>query len=541
MALAEFDAPDGSQVLSGAAFDAPDSATQSAQTIFDYGDRSVWANVTAFDAPDSSKSLQVKAFNCPDGAVTGSASKALLDGKAGIGIVFEAGASTVYPHALVACYALLLKGTTVIDWDQLSLSVQTDKGWDWSATLPATQSIDLYSPDLWHIVIYDGLGFSVSSPPLVARPREEADLNGEMGPSITVSGVDITTYKLGTPNQSWPTFKNVTSLQVLQTFTSSFGVTFAGALSFPVPAEDVKQQLLADAVNHFKKICAQESYIDEQGVVQLRAWDDIGGPLEVDWSDIKHRVDPFLFKTSIKIGKHSPIQGNSIQGEFDFPFTDVGFKSFPLPSAIRNPVAIDRSTLGFVDLVAFWDADPTKPGAGLVSVSQSHQGLGLNLPSPNSNKPAVWVTCFCFNPGGTVQIVIPGIDPKAVVCLLHVKGSPIGGAAAAISKTDPEFMYPYAPPLRSPYSSGSAPVWPAPDTVDSLYPTRSWVQGIAPNALAMASKGWDKLSMDAVLHANVRLRQRFVYNAIAYKVDTIRWTLGSNSLPSVAIELERVS
>lgn len=527
MPAVAIDAPDTIWAAAELIVDCPDTIWAAAELIVDCPDTINTSAFVTIDAPDTVSMVKIMVVDAPDTIVIGSITAAIHAG-------LNPPSGTQRHVQPLAWMRLTLNGTKVV-YSSLNLSWGIKQGWRWSATLPAN-SIDIRVgetglPQDFQITINDGMGFELTTPILRAKQRRKKDPRGNKAAGISLSGYDKTSYLLTIRNQSAPTFKNTNSVAILNQLAAPQSIVVQGAVLFPVPDEDMKQSLLSDAVQRFISVSAQEWYIDEQGRMILCNWSDTAGALEVDWSDVEQEIDPELRFTKIKLAKRSPRQGTtSQQGSFDFQFKDTGPKSFPLPNPLYNPIPSNRGTIGFADLIGFYDGDPTAKGV-LIALWQFNQGLGLNVPTPTpTGKPATHVTCFVFNSNGQIQVSLPGLPANAVVVLLHITGTP-ANLQAQRQGTDPSFLYEY--------DSGITPAWPADDWVDSLFPTRQWAVDHGPDYLNLKNKGWDKLMMTAVCHANARLRQTFNYDSNVYKVDKINWKGGSTGAPTMDLELVR--
>lgn len=418
-----------------------------------------------------------------------------------------------------------------IPYESLGLHTQLNAGWTFDAQLPYELDIDSIAFQTMRVIVDDGLGGVIQSPDLVALDPKAVDTDSDVAPSSSISGVDWTTFRAGRNNESFTTFRASNSQTIIQTLATRAGITVNGAPSYKVPDEDVKGSKLNDAIQRLAGAAAYEWHVDETGVMQLFPWQHVGPKLNLDWSKLERSINITKRYTKMNFGKRSAIQGNTLQGDFRFPFTEIGFKSWALPNPLIGPlVIIDRSTLGYIDWIGVWQGDPTAGGKLIDFRVLGSVAPGIMLTPLIGRYPATHMTAWIF-PSAGLSGMLPGLTDTAVACALQVVGTPPSTVPVGV---DPEFFYPY--------DTGLTPVWPAEDWVDSIFVNRAWVVAKAPYLLAMKSRGWDSLSMDAHLSASVHLRQKYTYKTHDYKVDSIGWSMpmGTDSAPTTSVGLVRI-
>lgn len=431
----------------------------------------------------------------------------------------------------VAPIADLYIGGSSVPFESLSLNTTVNTGWSGSVSIPFQYAIDYAQDTEIRIVIDDGLGHVMHSPPLVAHQRTSIDDASIEGGSSTLTLVDKASYLAGRDNESFPTFRNTTSGAIVSTLATAAGIKVNGVKPFFVSDEDAKQTKLNDAIQRFSAVAAQEWHVDQDGVMQLVEWGTVGGGLQFDWSTCERSIDDLQKFTKIKIGKRSTVQSNTDKGEYTFPFDDIGFKVVQLPQPLKNLYVEDRSKAGagYLDAIALYNGDPLK-GGKLIDYRAIPTGPFSNISLFIQGVwPCTHITLYVMPPGG-ISAFLQAFAPGEIQATLYVKGSPMTSTPPGI---DDSFSYPY--------DAGGVVARAASEWFDSLFPSRQWAVDRAPKYLAMRSKTKDVLKLSGRLAANVWLYQLFDKYSAKWKVDGVSWNcpLGQNSPPETTVTLVR--
>lgn len=442
--------------------------------------------------------------------------------------------ATLYPKAFAELYCVDEDDVRHdLDYTTLTVRKKVNAGWSLSATLPNEFAfIDSPRTLKFYARLVDGLGGDITTPTLYCPQRESDDETSEGGGGASLSGQCRTSDLMSRDNYSTATFRATDSRAIVAHLAAVAGVEM-NPETVPllnVPDEDVKGQQLNRAIERFYFVGACEWHVDLTGKVQTVPWGNRGGELEIDYSSIKRKVDHDKRFSGMAIGKTSAVLGNSAGGDFSFPFDSIGFKSFALPGPISNAIPSDLSTLGYIDWVAFFDGDPTGGGRLIAfnAFRTSHPILGTSGESGFGTGeafagawPATHCSCVVFASAGGESL----LGTSEVVAKLRVVGSPPSTVPAGV---EAEFYVPCADST-----------WPAQDWIDSLFPSKVYAQANYSKYLAMKSKGWDSLTMEAVLHCDVDLFQKFLYRDVPYKVDEVEWSVSADGVPLTRLEIVR--
>ena len=324
---------------------------------------------------------------------------------------------------MIANPSAYLNGMPVTDW---SITTNINGGVQWSATIPQYIGSPVgYVNQIYRLDVMDGRGYSYQSPPLITATGFNYDLdvpgNAE---STLLTGWDLTTWKLSQAHQSLPTFKNFQANSVIQAIATASGVAInAPTLNFYVAEEDVKQSNWWDPLNRIAEVACCNWIIDQAGVLKLVPVRWTGENCNFLPERLQYTYDQSKQITGFTIVKSTSHYQAGVLPSRYYDFTTPGFKNQELRVPLTNPIAIDRSTIGAVQLVGFWTADPTSPssGAQLTAfwVSGGISGTGVGLPTPVGGLTAKFFTCTVADASGlyaglplTAKLEISGSTPK---------------------------------------------------------------------------------------------------------------------------------
>ena len=241
---------------------------------------------------------------------------------------------------------------------QINISERINQGWTWSITYE--EDIDLATLDceaIFQIKLNDFNG-ALDSPPLIATSRQKTD-NGCN--TVTLSGIDEPSYRLGNKGQSLGSFFNTTSGEISSAIAGASGVTQSGLEIFPITEEEIQNDSYLSALKRLGAVAGQDYKVLRNGSLQFFPADSIGGAwsgcaIEHGWAhDLASKV------TALRVEKQSRIPG----GPQCYEFTEAGYFTVALDQPLSRGTAFyrDFSTSGFIDLVSFWSGAPGSPGS----------------------------------------------------------------------------------------------------------------------------------------------------------------------------------
>lgn len=381
-----------------------------------------------------------------------------------------------------------LNGMPVTDW---SITCNINGGVQWSATVPYWIGSPLsFTNQIYRLDIFDGRGYSYQSPPLMTTTGFDYELDVTSSSESTVlTGWDQTTWMLSQPHQSQPTFKNSSAGGVIAAISAASGVRIiAPGIGFSVAEEDLKQTNWWDPLNRIAEVACGNWIIDHSGNLRLVPVRWVSGICYFEPEKLSYICDQSKQVTGFTVVKStSHYQSNVLPSRY-YSFTSPGYKVQEIRAPITNPIAIDRSTLGGIQLVGFWTADPSSPTSGAqLTAFWSLTGLdSVGLPTIINGLTARFFTCMVGDATGlfaglplTAKLEISGSTPK------DVAGIALGGVDLAFTTTVGVVKGVGARPgaVRN----------------EPLYPSKAYVQGLSADLLYEVNKQFRKVTVSGPL------------------------------------------
>jgi len=320
--------------------------------------------------------------------------------------------------------------------------------------------------------------------------------------STVLTGWDLTTWKLSQPHQSQPTFKNSQANSVIAAISKASGVSIiAPGLGFSIAEEDIKQSNWWDPLNRIAEVACSNWIIDSSGSLRL---------VPVRWfSDacyFESEKLSYIYDQSKQITGFTVVKATShYQAEHPpsryFDFTSPGFKVQELRVPLILPIAIDRSTLGGVQLVGFWTGDPTSPSSNAQLTAfwplGGISGGTVGLPPVVVGLTAQFFTCSVADATG----LFAGLPLTAKV---EISGStPKGTAGSGLSDIDLAFTATVG------FVKGLA-ARPGPVRNEPLYPSKAYVLAHVADLLYEANKQFHKVTASGPIDCSAILGSKFL-------------------------------
>lgn len=418
-----------------------------------------------------------------------------------------------------AIYATLTgPGGVVLDHgDTLRVGSGINRPWSWSAKIFGATGFDYRHArsSTYAVTLHDGLGNTLSCPPLVAVPREKVDPFSISEPGVlSLSGIDLASWKMAVRNQSFPSFRATNSGALMAALAARAGVTLSATHTLPsweITAEEVKGEKLADAVARVPDKPAYDYWIDGNGELCFGAWEESAGALLFVWSNRRNVYDPSQIYTGRRYGKRSAM--NPATTQF-YPFDHAQSVTVELQAPMLDPGCYQAYDFGVLGAVQFYAGDPGAGGGALPNKFFSfHPDYGYSGPTTGTG-PATHMTVT------TRPIPETGITEYPLPMRLAVTGTPYGteGLPAGVdlaflyppNNTDPEDPESYDSSLGEwPYESND---------IDTLYQGLGQVTTRYAQKLAMLSAAGDQEPMEGPLQVQVAVRQRATIDGRSYKL-----------------------
>lgn len=421
---------------------------------------------------------------------------------------------------------LTAPGGAVLDHgDTLRFRWEVDKGWTWSCTVHKVKSGTYdyrHARDgVYTITANDGLGASITLPPMVAKTRIYTDEESISGAGeIELSGTCLATLKMGAGNQSFSSFKATTSTALVTALATQSGLTVSGLPEWYIGEEEVKGETLASALTRLLEVSAYDAVVSLAGAISITAWEAVGDALVFNWATLKQPYDPFEVFTGKRLGKQSSIPTGDEDGNQEYRFDHADSFDQALVAELTGPGCFESDLLGAIAAVGFFDMDPNNISAGLVAF-YSFDTDYTAPPISSSPGPATHMRVVCKDIG----------MPYPVEAVLKVTGTP---AASLPEGADLSFTTPA--PTGDPDTSLG--VWPShDDLIDPLFPGQTWAEARQPYILAKENSDGDKLLLDGVFQLGVRPHQRLTYATRVYKVWAIDWDSGGDKTDVVMVRV----
>ena len=397
-----------------------------------------------------------------------------------------------------------MPGATV-QWVQLSIN----SGWTFSATIQEPFDLDAVGRfDTFTIYMADGQGGERTTPPLVIVTESENDTRNVAGAGlITITGEDLDSNKLRTPNQNFASFHATTSDALIETLASSVGVTAIDAPSQHITEEEVKGEKPAEAIARILQAYAYETVATASGLV-FYAWEAASGAVDFDWSNRSRTGNKSQRYTGVRLGKTTsmPNSGSDQIYDFDMP----GEAAQALTAPLMNPAAdITGSLVGSIGAATFFNA--------AMEIVQHYYW------APDYATP---IGTWGADPATSVHVVVlPGIgfeSDLAVKARLRVVGDPYDELDPPPAGVDREFLYPPA--------GTSLGDWPyLENIVEPLWPGLAYAMERYDAILDRLNSAGDTMKLDGIYrcHSGINLRLRHTWGSRVYKCMSVRWEVSS--------------
>lgn len=417
----------------------------------------------------------------------------------------------------------------------LKVSWGADKGWTWSCQPKSLPAIRHARDAVYSITMHDGYGNSLTTPDLVALQRTKRWSRNVSSPSVrSLGGVDLTTFKQGKRNQSFPSFRATTSEFLLETLATRAGIEISGIPDWYIGEEEVKGETLASAIQRLQKAVAYDAVTGTDGAITLTAWEDVGDGLDFPIANVEERYDPSQVFTGVRLGKRTSRPNNATQ-RYEYDHADSYEQE--LSSPLLSPAANTGNDMGAAAImaVAFFDGDPNVEETGLVAFQSFTGPWGTpSIPSYSTSETgiATHIVVETYNIGSAYPL-------KA---LLVVTGTPYDEEDPPPDGVDLAFLYPVPngdPEDPETYDT-SLGDWPSnQDAIDPLFQGTAQAIDRYPSYLDKlnALGGGDTLAIDGTFHLGPRPLQRYTHQIdnlagddlidAAYKVWDISWDLGA--------------
>lgn len=358
---------------------------------------------------------------------------------------------------------------------EFSLVQEINRGWTWKATLPGIAGDpESIAGAIWIAQCSDGRGWSRTSPPL----RASLDVEISIGPDgiyTALQGSCHTSWLLGQPLQSLPTFRRTTANAILEQISAASGVpVVAPDLGIPVWDEDLKLTNWWDPLARIAEIACCSIIVDQVGHVRLIPCDQVGEECRFKCSSLKYSYKADQRVTGFVVSKKTAHHSTTTPDDRIYVFDSIGHKVQQLRSPISYPVPFDRSSNGACYSIGFWDKDPGGPGAGLLNYFD--MGIGgafLTVPFSGIN-PARYMTLDVYPP-------TPPYDSQPILAKVYISGSTLP------EDTPTEGLdLGFTVVVGSVAGPGARP---GDVRAEPLYPSAAWVTARADRLLWEANKG----------------------------------------------------
>lgn len=417
----------------------------------------------------------------------------------------------------------------------LKVSWGADRGWTWSCQPKSLPPIRHARDAVYSITMHDGYGNSLTTPDLVALQRSKRWSKNTSSASVrALSGVDLTTFKQGKRNQSFPSFRATDSETLLETLATRAGITISGIPVWYIGEEEVKGETLASAIQRLQKAVAYDAVTGTDGAITLTAWEAVGADLDFPIANIEERYDPSQVFTGVRLGKRTSRPNNATQ-RYEYDHADSYEQELSTP--LTGPAANTGNDIGTSTIMAcaFFDGDPNLETSGLVHF-QSFTG-----PWGTPSVPPVAAS----ETGVATHIVVETYNigvPYPLKALLVVTGTPYDEEDPPPPGVDLAFLYPVpnGDPEDPETFDTSLGDWPSnQDAIDPLFQGQGQAIDRYPSYLDKlnALGGGDTLAIDGTFHLGPRPLQRFTHQIdnlagdglidAEYKVWDISWDLGA--------------
>ena len=378
----------------------------------------------------------------------------------------------------------------------IRLDWELNKGWSGALTYFERPPLGLSDTATVTVTLVDDNGGTVTSPPLFVRGREETeDTTGEDG---SYDLLDTTSVGLSDSSQSFDTFLNTTSVDLVAAIATRFGVGISGVTSFPIWKEDVK---LSDGWSPLRRIAVvngQQLLINTSGNIQFvtNSWNS--GATAFTPKRTTRRYNPQDIFGALFVEKNLGI-GTALGDQY-YDFTNPGFVS---SQALSTPLTIsnvtDSSSNGAARWVSFFNADDELCGQWRLGGAGTSDPIAGDWPAV---KFSVVVESNPENGQTEVRVRVVGTPPNP----------PPAGVDVAIAE---------------PYGSGRG--YPSPFS-ESLIPSKAWADVMWPEWLKEINRGKHQLIASGDhLDCSVRIGEQIAKLGQTGRIEKVSWSLGAAS------------
>lgn len=276
-------------------------------------------------------------------------------------------------------YCVLVSDKTEYPISEWTCSQEVNGAWQWSSNEPRLRAIDFADGQTFKVYAGDKFGNPLETPNLVAcQPRRRStDIRG--GNTTALAGVDLASWKMTLPGQSWPTFRNTSAAAICAAIAGRAGTNIVNAPGFPVFEEDIKQSDLWAALLRIAEVEAANVLIDPDGSIRFVPVRWTSSQCEFYAEKVEEVLDVSRRVTQLKFAKRLAA---AMEGEQRYTFNSSGYRVVQLKNPLNGPSVIELSRNGKCGLIGFWRGDPGGPGARLVRYySMGFNADGLTVPS----------------------------------------------------------------------------------------------------------------------------------------------------------------
>lgn len=385
--------------------------------------------------------------------------------------------------------------------DSITLSHEINAGWTGQMDFPTNPPIEELADDaVLSVALHDGIGNTLTSPPMRLRKRREREEVGG-GKSGGYTLIDETSWILSSGTENFDTFLDGVSGDVVSAIATRFGRTISGVTSFPIWKEDVKQSSGWEPLRRLAAVAGQQLVINLDGSVSFVANAWTTGAASFTAAAYTREYDPADLYHRIYVSKN--MGAGTASGDQVYDFDTPGFVSSQALTSPLTPTSVqDLSTQGAARWVTFFDASDQVCAQFPLNGGES----GVYSEPITSSEPAV-----------RFSILVEEDDVSSVTKVrIRVVGSPPNpppaGVDVAISET---------------YGTGRG--WPG-EFSETLIPSKAWADAHWQDWLQEINRGKHQIVADLNhLDTGVRLGQSFSRFGKNARVEKIDWRCQNNS------------
>lgn len=381
----------------------------------------------------------------------------------------------------------------------VKLSWEINKGWSGTLTYARRPPLGLSDTATVTITLHDGVN-SITSPPLFVRGRSETE--GTNGDSGTYNLIDTTSVILADGTQSFDTFLNTTSVDLVAALATRFSVSISGVNSFPIWKEDVKQSDGWTPLRRVAVVGGQQLLVNTSGGLQFvnNSWNT--GTTAFVPKTTTRNYNPQDRFGALYVEKNLGV-GTALGDQY-YDFTNPGF----MPSqALTTPLTVsqvdDSSSNGAARWVSFFNAADELCGQWRLG------GAGTSDPIVGDWPAVRFSVVVESNPNNgqtNVRVRVVGTPPNP----------PPAGIDTAIA-----------------WNYGTGRGYPQPFS-ESLLPSKAWADANWAEWLKEINRGTHQLVGSAEhLDCSVRIGQTFTRLGQTGRIEKIDWDFSSASRSTV--------